>query len=67
MAGGADGPPVEVITPRLLREVFRIDADVVSHPRTGGPVVLPVASVAATVRDAVDTRPGALGKGSLTA
>ncbi len=37
----AFGPPAAVITPELLREVFNVEADVVTDPRTGAPVVLP--------------------------
>jgi iron complex transport system ATP-binding protein len=37
----ADGAPHEVITPELLREVFRVEAEIVSDPNTGKPVFLP--------------------------
>jgi iron complex transport system ATP-binding protein len=37
----ADGAPDEVITPDLLREVFRVEASVVRDPRSGRPVFLP--------------------------
>ncbi|MER6914409.1 ABC transporter ATP-binding protein [Streptomyces sp. NPDC000594] len=33
----AGGPPAEVLTTELLAEVYRVDADVVPHPRTGIP------------------------------
>ncbi|MBD8505087.1 ABC transporter ATP-binding protein [Hoyosella sp. G463] len=40
----AEGPPEEAITRDLLRAVFRVDADVITHPRTGKTTVLPVGS-----------------------
>ncbi|MFD8194089.1 ABC transporter ATP-binding protein [Streptomyces wuyuanensis] len=42
MAGGrlvALGTPREVLTPALLAEVYRVEADVAEHPRTGVPHV----------------------------
>lgn len=36
----AAGPPREVVTPRLLQEVFGVEADVVPDPRTGVPICL---------------------------
>ncbi|MER7210689.1 ABC transporter ATP-binding protein [Streptosporangium sp. NPDC000239] len=33
----ADGPPYEVLTPRLIREVFGVDAHVTSVPGSGAP------------------------------
>lgn len=33
----ASGPPAKVFTPALLREVFKVTADVLTHPRTGRP------------------------------
>ena len=38
----ADGPPEEVITPPLLRRAYGYDAQVIPHPQTGRPVVLPL-------------------------
>ncbi|MCM0639012.1 ATP-binding cassette domain-containing protein [Cellulomonas sp. zg-Y766] len=35
----AAGPPADVLTPALLREVYGVDADVLTHPRTGRPVI----------------------------
>lgn len=35
------GPPDEVVTPDLLREVFGVEADVVPDPRTGAPLCIP--------------------------
>ncbi len=35
----AAGPPADVLTPPLLREVYGVDADVLVHPRTGRPVI----------------------------
>jgi iron complex transport system ATP-binding protein len=37
----ADGPPGTVITPPLLRRAYGYDAQVIPHPQTGRPVVLP--------------------------
>ncbi|MGW1147181.1 ABC transporter ATP-binding protein [Streptomyces sp. NPDC002454] len=33
------GPPAEVLTPELLSSVYRVDAEVGAHPRTGTPYV----------------------------
>ncbi|ROR96546.1 iron complex transport system ATP-binding protein [Salana multivorans] len=38
----ADGPPRSVLTPQLLTEVYGHPVDVVDHPNSPGPVVLPV-------------------------
>lgn len=35
------GSPIEVITPDVMREVFGIEADIVTDPRTGLPLCLP--------------------------
>jgi iron complex transport system ATP-binding protein len=37
----AVGPPAEVVTRALLRDVFDIDAELIEDPRTGTPLVLP--------------------------
>ena len=37
----ADGPPGAVITPEVVRRVYGLDAEVLAHPRTGRPLVLP--------------------------
>ena len=37
----ADGPPATVITPPLLRQAYGYDAEVIPHPQTGRPIVLP--------------------------
>ncbi|MFE0588843.1 ABC transporter ATP-binding protein [Micromonospora echinospora] len=42
LAGGrvvATGPPVEVLTPGLLAEVYGVRADVAAHPVTGRPTI----------------------------
>lgn len=47
MKGGAivaEGPPAEVITVPLVREVFDLDARIIEDPLTGTPLVLPVPS-----------------------
>ncbi|MFI6029416.1 ABC transporter ATP-binding protein [Amycolatopsis magusensis] len=33
----ASGPPVQVLTPTLVRRVFGIDCEIIDHPRTGAP------------------------------
>ncbi|MFV2213406.1 ABC transporter ATP-binding protein [Actinomadura sp. LOL_016] len=35
----AAGPPAEVLTPRLLADVYRVAAEVTEHPRTGTPQI----------------------------
>lgn len=35
------GPPREVVSPELLREVFNVEADVIPDPRTGVPLCIP--------------------------
>ncbi|MFI6376177.1 ABC transporter ATP-binding protein [Streptomyces sp. NPDC050546] len=35
----ASGPPAEVLTPRLLAEVYGVEGEVTVHPRTGAPQV----------------------------
>lgn len=35
----AAGPPADVLTPALLREVYDVDAHVLTHPVTGRPVI----------------------------
>ncbi|NML52507.1 ABC transporter ATP-binding protein [Streptomyces sp. R302] len=35
----ASGPPVEVLTPRLLSEVYGVESEITVHPRTGAPQV----------------------------
>ncbi len=35
----AAGAPADVLTPELLREVYHVDADVLTHPATGRPVI----------------------------
>jgi iron complex transport system ATP-binding protein len=37
----AAGPPQEVVSPELLREVFHVEADVVPDPRSGVPLCIP--------------------------
>jgi iron complex transport system ATP-binding protein len=37
----AAGTPREVMTPRLFREIFRVEADVVEDPRSGIPLCIP--------------------------
>jgi iron complex transport system ATP-binding protein len=37
----ASGPPEDILTEHLIREVFAFDAHVVTDPRTGRPLVIP--------------------------
>ncbi|WGV59898.1 ABC transporter ATP-binding protein [Brevibacillus brevis] len=37
----AEGSPAEVMTPEMLRQVFNIEADILTDPRTGVPLCLP--------------------------
>ncbi|WP_219819492.1 ABC transporter ATP-binding protein [Pseudoclavibacter sp. AY1H1] len=37
----AEGPPQDVVTAEVIREVFDLDAQVIEDPETGAPVVLP--------------------------
>jgi iron complex transport system ATP-binding protein len=37
----AAGPPAEVMTADMLREVFNVEADIVRDPRLGVPLCLP--------------------------
>jgi iron complex transport system ATP-binding protein len=37
----AEGPPADVLAPALLSEVYQHEIEVVAHPRTGVPLVLP--------------------------
>lgn len=48
-----EGTPLEVITPEVMREVFNIEADIVTDPRTGLPLCLPFALAALPVADRV--------------
>ncbi|TDC45722.1 heme ABC transporter ATP-binding protein [Jiangella ureilytica] len=44
LAGGrvvATGPPAEVLGGALLTDVYEHDVEVIAHPRTGAPVILP--------------------------
>ncbi|WP_199523255.1 ABC transporter ATP-binding protein [Kitasatospora sp. MBT66] len=45
----AQGPPAEVVTAKLVREVFGLESVVVPDPVTGTPLVVPGAPWAATV------------------
>ncbi|MCC3297996.1 ABC transporter ATP-binding protein [Arthrobacter caoxuetaonis] len=38
----AQGTPVEIATPELMKEIYGIDAVVISDPATGGPLVVPM-------------------------
>ena len=46
----AEGTPEEVLTPPLLSRVYAHPVDVVPHPRTGRPLVLPVPAEVPTSR-----------------
>jgi iron complex transport system ATP-binding protein len=38
----AEGPPSEVVTKAMVREVFALDAEVIADPLAGTPLVLPI-------------------------
>ncbi|HZA04463.1 MAG TPA: hypothetical protein VE617_07860, partial [Propionibacteriaceae bacterium] len=38
----ASGPPADVLTPDLLRDVFGLEAEVIPDPTSGTPLVLPL-------------------------
>ncbi|WP_306368941.1 ABC transporter ATP-binding protein [Nocardiopsis sp. CC223A] len=42
----AQGEPAQVVTEELLREVFSVEASVLTDPRTGAPVIVPHRTVA---------------------
>lgn len=44
----AQGTPADVVTPRLLRDVFGLDAQVVTEPTDGRPHVIPLGQPATT-------------------
>ena len=48
------GTPAEVFTPEILLEVFGLEADVLSDPRTGLPIVVPTSSSASVERAAAE-------------
>lgn len=48
-----EGSPIEVITPEIMREVFNIEADIVTDPRSGLPLCLPFALAAQPTADKV--------------
>jgi iron complex transport system ATP-binding protein len=35
----AAGPPSDVLTPDVIREVYHVEADVLAHPTSGRPVI----------------------------
>jgi iron complex transport system ATP-binding protein len=51
------GTPRDVLTAALLTEVYRYPVDVVPHPRTGEPLVLPDRSAALPARTTAETEP----------
>jgi iron complex transport system ATP-binding protein len=44
----AEGVPEKVITKELLRDVYRVDAEIIHHQVSGKPIVLPLGLVAAS-------------------
>jgi iron complex transport system ATP-binding protein len=52
------GPPVEVVTESMLREVFGLDADVLPDPRTGLPIIVPRSSAASVAAAGSAPTPG---------
>jgi iron complex transport system ATP-binding protein len=55
----AVGSPVEVMKPEMLRDVFGIEADIVTDPRTGVPLCLPYALAGNHALSNVTAAPGA--------
>ncbi|MFB5759951.1 ABC transporter ATP-binding protein [Paenibacillus medicaginis] len=55
----AVGSPVEVMKPDMLREVFGIEADIVTDPRSGVPLCLPYALAGHHALSNVTAGPGA--------
>lgn len=55
----AVGSPVEVMKPDMLRDVFGIEADIVTDPRTGVPLCLPYALAGHHALSNVTAAPGA--------
>ncbi len=47
----AQGPPAQVLTPRLFAEIYGLDAEVVPHPRTGAPMVVLCGTIAPVPRE----------------
>jgi iron complex transport system ATP-binding protein len=52
----AAGPPAQVITSALLRQVFGIEAAIVADPVSGAPIVLPERAVESTPTEATENR-----------
>ncbi|SFO24748.1 iron complex transport system ATP-binding protein [Pseudonocardia ammonioxydans] len=55
----AEGKPSEIVTPEMIKEVFRLDADVLRDPVSGTPMIVPigrhhVAAPTATITDEVE-------------
>jgi len=46
----AEGPPADIVTADLVREVFGVDCRVIADPETGTPLVVPAARRPAPVR-----------------
>ncbi|SDP95501.1 iron complex transport system ATP-binding protein [Actinopolyspora xinjiangensis] len=57
----AEGVPEEVLTERLLREVFDLSARVIPDPVTGTPMVVPVGGRQSGVRNRMVSEPGRTG------
>lgn len=54
-----EGHPESVMTSRMLREVFNIDADIVPDPRTGAPLCLPYGLAEEQVPETENSKDGA--------
>ena len=52
----AVGTPAEIITAELLREVFAIEASIITDPQTGLPLVLPIRAIGAAANQEVVAR-----------
>ncbi|MGH3347165.1 MAG: ABC transporter ATP-binding protein [Nocardioides sp.] len=58
MHGGrivTQGPPADVFTTEMLRDVFGLEAEILPDPRTGLPIVVPLSSSANPAADVIST------------
>ena len=55
----ADGPAAQVLTPRLLRDCFGVEASVVPDPKTGSPMCIPHSPIPPGDRGRESGEPGA--------
>lgn len=50
----AQGPPGDIVTAGLVRDVFGLDAKVIDDPVTASPLVIPISRVAGVARGEAD-------------